>query len=688
MRNKLFILTYLTLSGYWLTGHSQHITEFQARTNALTFLTRHSTAMSKVRTKTPSLKLSFSSNNFYAFDYEGGFILASSDEQLPSILGYSDRGNFSDAMKNPCYRAFIKQYEQIYRPDFRIYKPSNVAEYVEPLCKDSWHQYTPFNDKAPLTSDGESHCLTGCVATSLSELLYFYKYPDQGIGYISYKDSTGSGLVLSTDFSTHKYDWQQMLDSYDGTYSSSSAEAVSQLLYDCGVSVRMRYRDEDSGAQTIYQPIALVNHFRYDEGVQIYYHNFFNQVEWDSIMFNELNAGRPMLVGGWTGGGGHSYVCDGYDSNGLFHLRLGYPNEDGNGYYYFTWSTPDLPLWRDVNSPEIGWNVLQCILVGITPKTSSAPSPQRYIYGFSDIKSIEDDVDSTNENEICVAVHDLCNCGWNEHRGTVGIAMKPFSEGIQTPTSSTLLLYTYDRVFSLEELTDSTYSDTLKLIIPPNTIPGTYKIVPVYEENGNYHEARTMQGMPNCLRLNVNSDGITLEEYEEGFSKLEISDVDFPSLIYRYTCPPYGFTLTNHGADYSGRLYISLYDEAVPGYNNTFSIQGVTIEHDEVQRYEFVRTNILKFPLGKKFHLRISADESLLNYNMNVLWDDSLNRIEVQELPTSIEEPEKSPTSEESAIYYDLSGQRINDSSSLSKGRIFIERDSNGKILKKMHLNR
>ncbi|MBR7046307.1 MAG: C10 family peptidase, partial [Lachnospiraceae bacterium] len=47
--------------------------------------------------------------------------------------------------------------------------------------------------------------------------------------------------------------------------------------------------------------------------------NFFNQCEWDSIMFHELNEGRPMLIGGWSPTRAHSYLCDGYDSHGYFH---------------------------------------------------------------------------------------------------------------------------------------------------------------------------------------------------------------------------------------------------------------------------------------------------------------------------------------------------------------------------------
>lgn len=671
------LLSTIFISFIPLLCFSQPINETEAMDNVVSFLSMKTLMNSSQRTKS-KIHLSGKFSGLYAFDYDGGFVLASSNAQMPPILGYSDKGCFADAINNPCYRAFIKQYSQIYRSDFHIYKPHYVAEAVEPLCHDNWHQYSPFNDMCPLAPDGESRCTTGCVANSMAELMNYYDYPLQGTGYLEHNDSTGSGEILTSDLSSHTYDWAHILDNYSNSYSTSDSKAVSQLLYDCGLSVHMRYGSESSGAQIIYQPIALVNNFGYDEGMQLYYRNFFNQVEWDSIMFNELNEGRPMLVGGWTGSGGHSYICDGYDKNGMFHLRMGYPDAEGTGYYYFNWSTPDLPQWLDVNSPEAGFNVLQSILVGVKPKEGDTPSHQRYIYVFSSIKTLSGDSETYSRDScIPIGVYDLCNCGWNIHKGKVGIALKPVESARTTSISSTPLLYTYDRVFSLEELTDSIYSDTININILPDIENGKYKLVPVYEENGAYVEARTMLGVPNYLECTISESLINIDEVTNGFSNLEISNLYFPSIIYKHTCPEYGFTLTNNGSDYSGRLYISLYDEVVPTYNRVFSIQGVHIESGEVQQYKFVRTNILNFPIGDSYHLRIRADKSLLNDDMTLLYDDSITRIEVQVAPTSISDELKTEKSVFIPIYYDLSGRRI-ISPSHSSSKIVIEISSDG----------
>ena len=681
MNRRIYIYTLLLMLSVCLGGYAQKVSESEAYSNVLEFIGQNE-ALAKSRDVKVLPKLSFSGKVFYAYDYGNSFILASSDPLKPAIIGYSDCGDFSSAYKSPCFRYFLRQYEQEYRSDFVIFKPADVAEVVEPLCHDVWHQYTPFNDMCPLAPDGENHCVTGCVATSMAELMNYYKYPVQGTGYLEYNDSTGSGLVLSTDLDSHSYDWSKILDDYNYSYTAEEGNAVAQLMYDCGVAVKMRYDPDASGASVIHQPLALVNNFGYDEGMQLYYRNFFNQVEWDSIMFHELDAGRPMLIGGWDGGGGHSLLCDGYDSNGLFHLRWGYPEAQANGYYYFTWMTPDLPEWRDVNSPEIGLNALQSILVGVKPKVGTEPSPQHYIYCFSYIKNKDGGPCTVRLGETAeIGVYDLSNCGWNEHSGKVGIALKRLDSGRMTPASSTNLLYTYDRRFALEELTDSIYSDTLSVKIPSDLTEGNYKLVPVYEENGSYIEARTMLGIPNYLSLDVIGNEVKIYEPEDGFSRLSISDVVFPEVIYRQSCPHYGFTLKNSGADYSGRLYISLYDDKNPTYNRVFSVQGVTIGRDVEQRYEFVRTNIYNFPLGD-FHLRIMSDESLLNDSLNVLYDNPEIIIKVESAPTAIESTGVDSEVVYPIRYYDLSGREITDVSRIHSGSIYIEVMSDGKVRK------
>lgn len=688
MKKRFYIPLFLGILA--ISSYGQPVSESEARENVLQFLSSQREtlqAKSRVRTTSATPVLSYSSPRLYAYDVDGRFVLASGDQQMPPILGYSDGGSFSKAMESDCFRSMIRHISADYNPNFRIYKPSNVAEYVEPLCNDTWHQHAPYKNMTPVIDS--THCVVGCVATSMSELMYYYKYPIRGTGSYSYNDSTGCGQILSADFSSHVYDWDHMLADYgyNGSvkYTEEEANAVALLASDCGISVDMKYTSGSSGAKVIRQPVALVNYFGYDEGMQMYFRNFFTQCEWDSIMFNELNEGRPMLVGGWNPVRAHSYLCDGYDSNGYFHLRFGNPEEDANGYYYFTWSTPLQPEWYDINQAERGFNLLQSLLVGVKPKTNSGPSPQHYIYCFSHIDALSD----VNEPQrggatFDIGVYCLGNVGWNEHYGQVGIALKNQDDSKSTPAASTRLLYTYDHHFPLEEFEDTTFTDTLHLQLPQSLSAGKYKVVPVYEENGQFIEARTMVGTPNYLSLEVSSNGIQLYSPEESRSSLRVISVDFPQDLYRMDMPTYSYTLTNDGAEFSGRVFLGLYQEDNPDLVYMCGEVGVSIGEGEVQTYKFQRTRFNTVPAGDGYHIRMYADIDLFTDSMVVIYDNpdfTINAINGY-IPTNIDSP--SAVSSGSSRYYDLRGVRHSTPLSLPKNSIYIEIDDNGNAIKRI----
>lgn len=681
MVRKLFLSVLACLLA--ALSDAQPISVSEAHDNVTDFLARKQDHKAKKRDGADevALSLAYSSPRMYAFDADGRFVLAAADASMPPILGYSDSGSFAKAMESDCFRALIQHISADFNPNFRIYKPTDVADEVEPLCHDKYHQNAPYNGRTPVV-DGD-HCVVGCVATSMSELLKFYQYPAHGYGYHEYADTAGCGLTLSANFSSHYYDWDNILDDYgyQGSveYTERQGDAVALLASDCGISVNMRYTKTSSGAKMIQQPLALTSYFGYDEGMQMYFRNFFNQCEWDSIMFHELDQGRPMLVGGWSQTGAHAYICDGYDTNGLFHLLLGNPLEDGDGYYYFTWSTPLQPTYYNINEAEGGFNVLQTLLVGAKPKTSDQPSLQHYIYGFSRIDNLKDGatVSVQRDKPFPVAVYSLSNIGYNEHYGKVGIALKPQDKGRITPMDETTLLYTYTHHFVREELEDTVYDDTLSLSVPLNTPDGTYRIVPVYEENGQFHEARTMVGEPNYLRCRVSAGQVDVLSPAEEHSSLSITSVDFPDVAYLGTRPVWSYTLTNDGAEYSGRIYHCIYHEDEPDKLYNFGRLGVSIDRGETQTYNFSFTWLGTIPEGDGYHLRLISDIDLFTDSTIVLYDGRDQNITIHKgraPATGIDTVEDSLEEEQAPVaYYDIAGRRLIDPKVLPKGSVYIE---------------
>ena len=592
-----------------------------------------------------------------------GFVLTVENGNRSRLIGYSNECTFEQAQQNPTFRLMLEQMERkaarietAYGP---VYKPADVKDEVPPLCTDLWHQYAPpYWDFCPII-DGDT-CCTGCVATALAQAMRYHRWPGVGTGSHTYNDSTGCKQVLTADFASHHYDWSHMLDDYQpGNYSKREGEAVALLMSDCGIAVNMRYGVETSGARSIYQASALATYFDYDPGLQMRFRNFYPQVEWDSLLFTELSEGRPLIVSGWNPGQAHSFICDGYDREGLFHISFGNGGGYGNGYYYFNFLTPDMPEWKQYKDhAEGGFNLLQSITTGVRPRIPGQESPQQYEFGFSHLELFEEDSSSPT-----IVVHNLGNLGWNKHEGRVAIALKPEVTGHSPYREGTEVecLYTYDREFLLEEVDDTTYTDTIRLEIPASIADGTYRIVPVFEDgNGEWKEARTMVGTPNFLRYIVNNGGASITEPTDALFDLKVTSIDsFPNIFLHWTRPHYSITLRNDGNEYSGRLFVALYTDAAPDQNVIIARVGVFLAEGQEAAYPF-ETTVFRTPPVGTYHLRLLADIDLFTDSLVTIYDDPNRDIQVyKNLPDGIE---SLTVNNENLTYYDLTGRRISAS--------------------------
>lgn len=293
------------------------------------------------------------SNIFYAFNdtVEGGYILLSADNAAPAILAKVNSGMFSmtDMPKEArlWLEAMSNHIETAIKYDIPLYSSNTRAggrQTVNPLLSTTWGQGTPYNDMCPVCFNGEKS-VSGCVATAMAQIMYYHKWPSNGIGSHTYR-SRSNGFIESADFGNTTYQWDLMQDHYgqtslDGSknaynfeYSSSSAEAVATLMRHCGVSVDMDYDYSASGTYSFYVPQSLISYFSYDKGVNIQFKIWYSDEIWDDMLYQELSDGRPIYYGGNSQDGGHAFVCDGY-SDGYYHFNWGW---DGiaDGYYLIT----------------------------------------------------------------------------------------------------------------------------------------------------------------------------------------------------------------------------------------------------------------------------------------------------------------------------------------------------------------
>lgn len=204
-------------------------------------------------------------------------------------------------------------------------KGEPIPEALAQILSSTWGQGMPYNYYTPAGNP------VGCVATAMAQIMYYWKWPKQGKGRSSYRLN---GEVLSVNFANSHYDWDNMHDTNDENSSSESQQAVSKLCYDCGVAIQMQYSAEGSGTYTQYVLRALHTFFGYRAStLQELRREFFPSKEaWNAVITDELVAGRPVIYAATAPKGGHAFVLDGYDKDGLFHVNWGW---DGNynGYY-------------------------------------------------------------------------------------------------------------------------------------------------------------------------------------------------------------------------------------------------------------------------------------------------------------------------------------------------------------------
>lgn len=482
---------------------------------------------------------------------------------------------------------------------------------VKPLLAKTnlWHQYElPYKRFTPVI-EGQ-HCPTGCVALAMSQVMHYYRYPERGIGSNQYIDSLGCKETLYSDFSSHVYDWNNMLYEYDHTeYNDIQADAVARLQYDCGISVNMCYGKDASGAISVRQPIALVNNFGYDKGAQIYYRDFYTYDEMQMMLKNELANKRPVLISGTNMDNSHAFVIDGYNEDDEFHIMLGNPDGQADN-----WTTLENMTADDYNygkgTPENGFNILQSFILGIQPKTKDSDANEHHLFVFRNISAL---IQKAGRNDsFTIATNDLCNVGCNLHEDSVSLMLVKNNQLVMP-------LYTYSHEFLLEEVDDTTYCDTLDIVFPKNITAGQYNIVPMYKDNGKWKEARTCIGTPNYLMADISNEGIILSSDTANTAYITLEGITVPDLMFNAYANDFSITLKAHNTEICGRVYVKL--EALTEGGKDFYLQrhGITMKKNEEKCYHYSASKVWVHKLGK--------------YRLHVYYESNLFTDELIELP-------------------------------------------------------
>ncbi len=317
---------------------------------------------------------------YYVFNFAPeGFIAVSALSQAHPVLFYSFHGVYSPVNQPENFSAWTGQYrrelaamaeapgtlpENPLWAHYRELSPESVAPYrgrdVLPLLHSTWDQGRYYNEMCPADPLGPSgHCVTGCVATTLGQLMNFFRWPDSGTGSYSYNCPPYG--TLSADFENSDYRWDEMPSNL-----THSAPEAAELIHHIGVSVDMVYGPNGSGMYNHKGAYTLKTYFKYSPETQYVFRDT-TAMDWDSLLVSHLDRGIPMYYAGWSvpDTNGHAFICDGYQGTGYYHFNWGWSGSY-DGYFYT----------NNLNPGGNNFNLAQELIINAVPDTNLYIYPQ------------------------------------------------------------------------------------------------------------------------------------------------------------------------------------------------------------------------------------------------------------------------------------------------------------------------
>ncbi|MBR0297174.1 MAG: C10 family peptidase [Paludibacteraceae bacterium] len=301
-----------------------------------------------------------SDQQFYIFNSEDGegFVIVSADDIAHPILGYSSTGSLDSRDMPENLRWWLSEYNRqvVWAKGNNITQSLEIADewqqvisnniiaatpVVSPLVQTIWGQAPYYNNKCPFNYLVMQRTVTGCAATALAQVMNYWQWPTIGDGFHQYNCAFYG--TQSANFGATIYDWDYMPNELTPNSTSRQVDAVATLMYHCGVAMDMDYGlstkywkfNKGTGSATGADDVvtAAVNYFRYSATTENAKKQNYSETEWINLIKGQLDAHHPMVYWGIGNGGGHAFVCDGYDSQNMFHFNWGWGGDCNDAYY-------------------------------------------------------------------------------------------------------------------------------------------------------------------------------------------------------------------------------------------------------------------------------------------------------------------------------------------------------------------
>lgn len=334
--------------------------------------------------------------DYFVFNFpeNSGFAIVAGDDRVRPLLGYSLEGQFNPENLPENLSAHLEYYQdQITWAEEQNIEPSadvsaEWSSYLSGTALRSgggvsletakWDQVSPYNAMCP-TVNGQ-RALTGCGATATAIIMRYHQWPlgtQKGVSVHPLASEHPEWRCEPLNYSSG-YNWNSM----PLTVTGNNAPEIAKLMWHIGANINMVYTRNESSSSVSDAAMALKNVFDYSLTTRAVRRDFYSDVEWERLLINELDAGRPVLYRGNTKeNAGHLFVCDGYDSNHYFSINWGWSgycngyfllsalgNEESGKFYYGHW----MMIGAKKNEGE---SPIYELRFGAEPESSQLPLP-------------------------------------------------------------------------------------------------------------------------------------------------------------------------------------------------------------------------------------------------------------------------------------------------------------------------
>ena len=540
MKKYLFITTWLLALCSMAVANP--IDQAKARQKAQAFMSQKGKTVQAIPHRAPNKNGSADTCPLYIFNAEAGtgFVVVSGDDRTEAILGYVDNGSYQEETAPENMKAWLQGYADVIEQleGSPQHTPLATHPAIAPLVVTKWNQgdtsHPTYNLYCPEMFS--KYAVTGCVATAMAQIVNYHQWPQNATtaipaySYVTNYNDTDYDM-WEDELPPVTFDWANMLPVYTKNNAQSDYEAVARLMQYCGHAVQMIYGVSGSGAFSENVDDALRNYFDYDGAARCLDRAQYTASAWDGTLYDELQNGRPIYYSGSSNGGGHAFVCDGYDGDGFYHINWGWGGS-GDGYFKISILNPSVSGIGGSTTKD-GYAMGQQAVIGIQPNQGN-PVPEEPIRLNTTWMDYNGSVISFNAYNISGTDADFL------------FGLGHYENGTLTP----------DYLYSYEGLLSGTGWGQLDIDVNDMNLPdGTYHIYPISAmglEEENIEEWYINGGATLYLVVTVSNGTVTIMQPYD----LQVTDINLLGNGVMGLSQEIRVSITNQGEEFYGDLYL------------------------------------------------------------------------------------------------------------------------------------